>query len=114
MATETVNDLHEQTLQPKEYLQWLLSLEQASGLPNGVRAYLVSIDALKGTRSISPVEMDASVVRLHKDLKSHLSASIFGMNFYEDLRAFCDEQLRQPGKCPLAPDRAHLALQASW
>ena len=114
MANETVNQLPEQTLQPKEYVQWLLSLEQAYGLPDGIRAYLVSMDPENGTRRLSPVERGASVISLKTDLKSHLSASILGLDFYEDLRAFCDEKLRPSGRIPLASDRAELALQASW
>lgn len=82
-----------EALEPREYLRWVLSLERASGLPEDVRAYLVSTDPVSGKRRLSAVEGDASVLNIERDLLKHLADGGYGREFFERLTAFCLDRL---------------------
>ena len=101
------------TLQPREYLQWLLLLERASNLPEGTRAYLVT----KGPNGIQTraVGMHDSVLNLRTDIKKHLADIGYSVEFFEDLRDYCNKRL-QEAKRDVPPNArlCALALEASY
>lgn len=102
-------------LQPQEYLQWLLSLESASGLPKGTRAYLVSFDHTD-TRRLTPVGDQDSVVNL-RDLVKHLADSPQPTELLVGLRDFCNERLKERGEDALVAldaDRQEVGRDANY
>lgn len=88
------------TLDAQEYLRWLLSLERASDLPEGTRAYLVSIEG-QGLRRLTPVGASESVLDLNRDLLKHLAAQLLDTAFLVSLREFCNDKLRGRGEATL-------------
>lgn len=111
--TEVSTSAREQTLQPREYVQWLLSLERQADIPPSVRAYVVYIDH-EGQRRIRPVAEGASIVNLRTELQSHLRAGTYSPDFFIDLRDFCDSMLAGADRRLANDERAHLALSCSW
>jgi hypothetical protein len=99
------------TLQPQEYLLWLLSLERASGLPEGTRAYLVVVGR-DGSRTLTPVANGSSVLNIEGELIKHLRAKPFTTSFFRALRDECDKQLG--GESAVPPERTAIARRASW
>lgn len=110
MAEQNVTE--QVALQPQEYLQWLLSLEQAGGLSSGTRAYLVTT-ASDGRRQLYPVKNGASVVCLEEDLISHLESAPQSTEFYLRLHEHC-EQVLASRDVVISREREGLALSASW
>lgn len=110
MADQTVAE--PLTLQPQEYLQWLLSLEQAAGFSSGTRAYLVTTES-DGRRQLSPVKNGASVVCLEEDLISHLTSGACSTEFYLRLHEHCEQVLAQRDVA-IPRERVDLAVRASW
>lgn len=82
----------------QEYLTWLLSIEhQFSNLPGGTRAYLVSIDPVANTRTLTPVGADDSVINLQTGLVKYLREEMVSTDLLHDIRRACVERLAVRG-----------------
>lgn len=115
-ASRTESRQGEQVLGPKEYLEWVLSLERAKDLPDGVRAYLVC-KGVEGGYSIRPVGMRDSVLNLRTELSKHLRGEPYTPEFFEELRELCEDELIRMGRMksrPISQRRIDLALEASY
>lgn len=115
-ASRTESQQGQQVLGPQDYLQWLLSLERAKNLPEGVRAYLVYKGADRGY-SIRPIGMHDSVLNLRTELVRHLRGEPYEPEFFEQLRELCEDELIRMGRMksrPVSQRRLDLALEASY
>lgn len=105
-----------EVLSPKDYLEWLLSLERAKNLPDGVRAYLVYKGVDRGY-TMRPVGTDDSVLNLRTELAKHLRGEPYEPEFFEQLRDICEDELIRMGRMksrPVSQRRVDLALEASY
>lgn len=101
-------------MQPAEYLQWLRDVERGQHIGDEVRAYLVSRHTLDGSRTLTPVRDDQSVMNIERDLFNHLEAR--SPEFFERLLLVCVERLGVTHPVDLPGDlgeRARVGFEAA-
>lgn len=96
------------TLNPAEQLSFLRMIE--GGLPEGIRAYIVSIES-DGQRSIAPVRSGCDIVSMNdaKDVISHLNNNPFlSDEVVAALRDFVDARL---DRAPVSKSSVRAVMQ---
>ena len=99
------------TLPADEYLRFLQMIE--GGMPEGTRAYLVSIDHDTGKRKLWPVPRNSSVIDLDSDLIQHLDATLTPTATLRNLADYCARKLKLR-KATVPDPRMLIAAEATY